>query len=108
MPARFTRCAADAGRTSPTVDDYETIALMKKQGHWQTLTPQEQARAVAYLEGPIGRLICALQDAEDAAEEMGGERGLQALAGIRGALTFAERALAEVGKGEEDPTHAHP
>lgn len=80
-------------RRVPTFDDYETIDL----GEWSRLSPEEQARVQAYLEGPIGRLLAALRDAEDAAGEMRGERATQCLVGIHGARLFAERALEEVG-----------
>lgn len=80
-------------RRVPTVDGYETIELMTSRGHFAALSPEEQAKTRAYLEGPIGRLICALEDASDAATE---SRNHYAMAGIRGALKFARDALAEV------------
>jgi hypothetical protein len=80
-------------RRIPLVDDYETLRLMRDRGHFAALSAKEQAQAVAWLEGPIGRLVCALEDARDAATEA---RNVNALAGINGALRFAWRAFGEV------------
>jgi len=88
----------DARGAVPAVEEYDTIEWMQSDGYWATLTPAEQARVTAYMEGPIGRLLCALRDAERAAVEMGGEREKQCMVGIWEVRRFAEKALAEVGR----------
>lgn len=103
MSARDFGFAIGHGGRIPTVREYEGIDLMREHGVLGAMSHDDQRRAVAYLEGPIGRLLCALKDAEDAAIETDTERGLYVAASVRGVYLIAAKMLDDAGREPVKP-----